>query len=294
LATGSLVNGSKVEETGSAPEYAGLAFRDHRGCTILTADDYRRILAVLEVAGRAQSLTQLRIETLAALEEHLGYRGSGLVLGTVGSAASDGYLHGRAQRTIEEYFERWRDHDAFNSAISQQLIRSGQTVSLEDIYRQLEPNRRRYVDEFLRSHRISAHVMVRLDTRAAVDGFLSVFSYDHGAFEQRDHLRLLALAPHLANLVRIHLPPAAQTPFAGRLSPRQTAVAELVADGCSNHEIARRLRVTDGTVKKHVSASLRALGLQRRTQLAIAWQAAATSTQTRQPTPARQTTTTHT
>jgi hypothetical protein len=26
-----------------------------------------------------------------------------------------------------------------------------------------------------------------------------VFSYDHRAFEQRDHLRLLAIAPHLAN-----------------------------------------------------------------------------------------------
>jgi hypothetical protein len=71
---------------------------------------------------------------------------------------------------IEEYFERWRDHDAFTSAIAQQLIRSGQTVSLEDIYPRLEPNRRRYVDKFLSSHRISAHVMVRLETRGAVDG----------------------------------------------------------------------------------------------------------------------------
>jgi DNA-binding CsgD family transcriptional regulator len=232
---------------------------------------------VLEVAGRARSLTQLRSETLAALEEHLGYRGSGLLLGTLGSPLIDGYLHGRAQRTIEEYLERWRDHDAFNSAISQERIRSGQTVSLEDIYRQLEPNRRRYVDEFLSSHRISAHVMVRLETGGAVDGFLSVFSYDHRAFEQRDQLRLLALAPHLSNLVRMHLPPSVQPRFAGQLSPRQTAVAELVAAGCSNREIAQRLRITDGTVKKHVSASLRALGLQRRTQLAIAWQAAATN-----------------
>jgi hypothetical protein len=62
------------------------------------------------------------------------------------------------------------DHDAFTSAIAQQLIRSGQTVSLEDIYPRLEPNRRRYVDKFLSSHRISAHVMVRLETRGAVDG----------------------------------------------------------------------------------------------------------------------------
>jgi DNA-binding CsgD family transcriptional regulator len=249
---------------------------------------------VLEVAGRAQSLTQLRTETLAALEEHLGYRGSSFLIGEFGGAKTAGSVHGRPAALIEEYLERWSEHDVFESARAHRELLRRRAVSLTDIYPHLEPPRRRYAEEFLRPQRVDSTVAIWLDTGRPLHGFISVLGYGKQDFDGLDRQRLLALAPHLANLVRIHLPPTTETPFAGQLSPRQTAVAELVAEGCSNREIARRLRVTDGTVKKHVSASLRALGLQRRTQLAIAWQTAATSTQTHQPTPARKITTTHT
>ena len=64
--------------------------------------------------------------------------------------------------------------------------------------------------------------------------------------------------------------PAAQPP-ATVLSAREEEVARLVATGVSNAEIARALFLSEGTVKNHVSAALRKLGLRDRTQLALVY-----------------------
>jgi DNA-binding NarL/FixJ family response regulator len=54
------------------------------------------------------------------------------------------------------------------------------------------------------------------------------------------------------------------------LSERERAVADALADGLGNADIARRLHLSPGTVKAHVSSALAKLGLENRTQLAIA------------------------
>jgi DNA-binding NarL/FixJ family response regulator len=56
-----------------------------------------------------------------------------------------------------------------------------------------------------------------------------------------------------------------------QLTPREGEVAELVAEGLTNRQIATRLRVTEYTVKKHLTRALAKTACRSRTQLAVAW-----------------------
>jgi two-component system nitrate/nitrite response regulator NarL len=53
------------------------------------------------------------------------------------------------------------------------------------------------------------------------------------------------------------------------LSPRQVAVLQELAKGFSNKQIANILHIAEPTVKMHISALLRAFGVQNRVQILI-------------------------
>jgi DNA-binding NarL/FixJ family response regulator len=55
----------------------------------------------------------------------------------------------------------------------------------------------------------------------------------------------------------------------GVLTEREMEIAELVAKGFSNRDIAARLFMSEGTVKNYISAILAKTGLEHRTQLAV-------------------------
>lgn len=68
----------------------------------------------------------------------------------------------------------------------------------------------------------------------------------------------------------VAVPETARRPlWRDSLTAREIEVAELVATGMRNKEIARQLDITERTVKAHMGAVLEKLGLQDRMQLAL-------------------------
>ncbi|MEY9375093.1 response regulator [Rhizobium leguminosarum] len=57
----------------------------------------------------------------------------------------------------------------------------------------------------------------------------------------------------------------------GSLTPRETEVMELVAEGLTNKHIARRLNLQEKTIKHHMTEILLKLGASNRTEAAIRW-----------------------
>ncbi|MFF4261143.1 response regulator [Streptomyces virginiae] len=67
-------------------------------------------------------------------------------------------------------------------------------------------------------------------------------------------------------------PEAAKEPQDARLaalSERERAVLELIGDGLTNRQIAKRLYLSEKTVKNHISRLLGKLGVERRVQAAV-------------------------
>jgi DNA-binding NarL/FixJ family response regulator len=59
-----------------------------------------------------------------------------------------------------------------------------------------------------------------------------------------------------------------ENPKLGDLTARQREILEMVVEGLSNAQIARRLYLSESTIKQHLGAVYRKLGVRNRTQAA--------------------------
>lgn len=239
----------------------------------LAATDFRSILSVLETAGRARSVADFRRLTLEALDEHLGYQRGTFFIGgppEPGFQAIDGVTHGLRPVDLEEYVEVWahRNCDPFVSATAQALMAGNSVVGLDEMARKMTSGQREYLQGFLlrQGH---GQLMLWLETGTPNHGYVSLFAAGGREFDLRDRLRLLALRPHLANLLRPLLAEGRRRLGLDMLSPRELEVAELVAGGWSNRAIGQHLGIGEDTVKKHVTHILDKLRVHNRTQVAL-------------------------
>jgi len=101
--------------------------------------------------------------------------------------------------------------------------------------------------------------------RAAVPGRYVQLALCRGPgpdFSERDRAVLTLLAPHLD---QAYLDTERLCDPVPRLTPRQTGLLRLVAAGHTNAQIARRLGITEGTVRTHLENIYQRLGVSSRT-----------------------------
>jgi DNA-binding CsgD family transcriptional regulator len=96
----------------------------------------------------------------------------------------------------------------------------------------------------------------------------------HGAADVRSRLRLEWRAEDVAP-IRPDASVESEMPSGLGLTPRQTQVLGLVAQGKTNPEVARLLSITRRTVAKHLEQIYRKLGVNTRAGAAAAYRAAA-------------------
>jgi DNA-binding CsgD family transcriptional regulator len=88
-----------------------------------------------------------------------------------------------------------------------------------------------------------------------------------GDFSDRERMLMTLLRPYLAELDRAHRAHRPQAPGSA-LTSRQTEVLTCVAEGLTNRQVARRLSISEGTVRRHLEDIYQRLDVASRTAAA--------------------------
>jgi DNA-binding NarL/FixJ family response regulator len=148
------------------------------------------------------------------------------------------------------------------------LVAVSATCDRQSVLRILESGLYGFISKSQPDHEIFSAINDVLSGRIYVPLMLSqvdVPDHSHSADAKPTHRTAGAsIAPYMhPNEER--LPPPKQ-----RLTPRQREILPLLARGMSNKEIARALKIAEGTTKIHASGLIRVLGVRNRTEAAAA------------------------
>ena len=115
--------------------------------------------------------------------------------------------------------------------------------------------------ELIRADGLEFDVVIPLRPRGSVSRRLVLWREPGRDFSDRELLLLRTIRPHLVRLHEECLARSAPTPV---LTARQSEIVRCLAAGLTNQQIARRLGISVGTVRKHVENVYTALGVTNR------------------------------
>jgi DNA-binding CsgD family transcriptional regulator len=251
-----------------------------RSARHLDRADLRRILDLLDDCAGLSNLAEFRHAVLEALARHFGYRNTTFFVARGFrdmTSDRDPVATGRAARMVPAYIEEFQRFDPFARPGTWMRPEGLRPISLDEFAKPVHPDGRRYLDRFMFGNGIHAKVVIPLvpgDLDAGGAGGIGWLAEESGTFGPRDLAIASELHRHLTKLFRFHAPEVPGPDPRLVLSPRQRQVAELVAEGKTNQEIAQTLYIGVDTVKKHLTQVLKVTGCTNRTQLAIRYGAA--------------------
>lgn len=242
-----------------------------RGASLRTAD-YERVFAVLERCEDIRTVPEFRTRIVTAVTEVFPVRVATCFVGTDRAnqfsdpeATLAGAEAWESKRSV--YQQRWARYDVFGTPEARRRLEAGRVTSLAELH-DLPTESAVYVREYLNVSGMRSASAMYLDLPGKASAIVGLFDSDRNALGRTDFDALRLLTRQLSVLTRGLAPVAAPDPLT-MLTERQREVAHLVADGASNAAIARRLTLTEDTVKKYVSRILAATGYTSRTQLAV-------------------------
>jgi len=112
---------------------------------------------------------------------------------------------------------------------------------------------------------IRHELMVPLPPAGRIDRRFLMFRSGGRDFTDRDVLLMSLLRPHL---IALHTRQRHRHRGVPELTPRQRQILCLVAEGCTNAQVARALGVSEGTIRKHLENIFQRLNVTNRTAAA--------------------------
>jgi DNA-binding CsgD family transcriptional regulator len=242
---------------------------------VLSSDQVSKVFEILDRclgATNGQKFKEIVVESIASV---LDVRDVTFYVGAdYGSTFQDPapILTGATSTLLEEYRERWWDKDPFALPEARREFDRAGFVTLGQL-RSLADPQYSYIVDWMMPNGIGTASAIHLQT---ADGEALVGLFDREmTWNRSDLLCVTVLARHLRAACRdLDLGTARQSEVrqspVSRLTERQREVAGLVSQGLSNVEIARRLSLTEHTVKKHLSRIFECTGLRNRASLTAA------------------------
>jgi DNA-binding CsgD family transcriptional regulator len=223
--------------------------------------DYRRLFAVLDDVLAVGSLQEFRAALLGSLAHHFRWRKALIRHAPMGRPPSpaDSLPASTDPLSVPLVISRLRSYGA---------------VALSELRRETGGREIPAIERFCRFHKVVDAVVVFIDAGNAGGDHLIVMFEDRTACRS-DRVLFSKLGRQLAPLLERHLPGDGTLVRRNALTAREQQVADLVVEGLSNSQIARRLHVTEETVKKHLTHVFGKTRCSSRTQLALAWSARA-------------------